>query len=38
MLISNSEDANSEGLRLSMIVGWCLELVSPIHEFVCDIS
>jgi hypothetical protein len=34
MLISNSKDANEEGVKLSMIVGWCLEFVSQIHLHV----
>jgi hypothetical protein len=37
MLISNSKEANNEGLKLAMIVGWCVELVSQIYEFICDI-
>jgi hypothetical protein len=30
MAMSNSKEANNEGLRLAMIVGWCLELVSQL--------
>jgi hypothetical protein len=30
MLISHSKEENNEGVRLSMIVGWCLEFVSQL--------